>query len=113
MKKTWLLLAIFLPTGAHAQFWQRIQNTDMFLGVGPAFAKTQVIPGTNVTLYNSTGFGTMFDAGYHVMRKTNVGLWVEFVEIWAFPAGETATIPGKVSLGGSMTVPGPRLMVPL
>jgi hypothetical protein len=68
---------------------------------------------TNVTLYGSTGLGTVFDIGYHVMRKTNVGLWVEYVEINASPAGETASIPGKIELGGFMAVPGVRLMVPL
>ena len=102
MKKTWMLLAIFVPIGAHAQFWQRIQNTDMFWGGGPAFTKTQVIPGTNVTLYNSTGYGTILDIGYHVMRKTNFGLWVEYVLISAFPAGETATIPGKIWLRAAL-----------
>jgi hypothetical protein len=108
-----ILLLACLPICAPAQWLQRIQNTDEFFGAGPTFVKTQLIGGTNVTLYGSTGSGTTFDIGYHIMRKNNLGLWVEFVELFANSFKQTATIPGSISLGGSVVVPGVRLMVPV
>jgi hypothetical protein len=108
-----IFLLACLPICASAQWIQRIQNTDEFFGAGPAFVKTQLIGGTDVTLYGSVGNGTVFDIGYHVMRKNNLGLWVEYVWLSANPHQQTATIPGSISLGGTMAVPGVRLMVPL
>jgi hypothetical protein len=80
-----LLLPALIPICADAQWIQRIQNTDMFYGAGPVSAGTQLIGGTNITLYGSAGLGTIFDLGYHVMRKNNLGLWVELVELSAYP----------------------------
>jgi hypothetical protein len=106
-----LLLPLIFALGASAQ---TIQNMDIFFLAGPAFAKAQVIGGTNVTVYGSTGFSSTTGYGYQFMRKSAVSLWVEFAPFAAVhPTAETATIPGSVSLTSTIFAPGIRVMAPL
>jgi len=107
----WPLLPMLLPFGARAQ---AIQNKDIFFLAGPAFAKTQVIGGTNVTVYGSTGYSSTFGYGYQFMRRSAVSLWVEFAPFaGVHPAAETATIPGSISLTSVIFAPGIRVMAPV
>jgi hypothetical protein len=93
---------------------QRIQNMDTYFLAGPSFARTQVIGGTNVTLYGSTGHNTTVGYGYQVLRKSAASLWVEFAPLVSIsPSAETASIPGAISLTSLIFVPGVRLMVPV
>jgi hypothetical protein len=106
-----LLLPMIFAWGAWAQ---RIQNMDIFFLAGPSFAKAQVIGGTNVTVYGSTGYSSTTGYGYQFMRKSAVSLWVEFAPFAGIhPAAETATIPGSVSLTSIIFAPGIRVMAPV
>jgi hypothetical protein len=70
------LFLTLLPVGAWAQ---RVQNMDIFFLMGPSFAKSQTIAGTNVTLSGSTGVSETLGIGYQISRESAVGLWVEFL----------------------------------
>jgi hypothetical protein len=110
-KRCLLLFLMLFPAGAWAQ---RIQNMDTCFLAGPASAQTQVIGGTNVTVYGSTSYATTIGWGYQVMRRAAVSLWVEFApDVSVMPGAQTATIRGSVSQGETMFVPGVRLMAPL
>jgi hypothetical protein len=105
-----LLALAFPPAAGWAQF---VQNRDLSFLAGPSFTQNQLIGGTNITLYGSTGFNLMTGFGYQAVRKSAVSLWVDLNFVSASPAAETATIPGSTSLGETMTVLGVRLMVPV
>jgi hypothetical protein len=114
MHKTCLLRLVslvFLALGARAQ---PVQNSDIFFMAGPTITKTQTIPGTNVTVYGSTGWGASTGYGYQVKRASALSLWVEiFPVVTATSSAERATIPGSVSITSTMFVPAARLMVPV
>jgi hypothetical protein len=104
-----LLALAFLPTA-----WsQGIQNRDIYLLSGPSFTQNQTIGGSNVMIFGSTGYSLVSGFGYQVVRKSAVSLWVDINFSTAIPAAQTATIPGSISLGESMTMLGVRLMVPV
>jgi hypothetical protein len=87
---------------------------DIYFLAGPSVARTQVIGGTDVTLFRSTGYSSTTGYGYQVMRKAAVSLWVEFAPmVNSSPAAQTATIHGSVTQSGLMFVPGVRLMAPV
>jgi len=105
------LLPTFLASGAWAQ---RIQNMDVFFLAGPSSARTQVIGGTNVTVYGSSGFSSTTGYGYQFMRRSAVSLWLELLPFASVhPFAETASIPGSISLSSSFLVPSVRVMVPV
>ena len=109
------LLRLLLPTifafGASAQ---RIQNMDIFFLAGPSFAKTQLIGGSNVTVYGSTGYCETTGYGYQFMRRSAVSLWAELLPFASVhPSAETASIPGSISLTSSLFVPSLRVMAPV
>ncbi len=109
------LHALLFPTLFAMGAWaQGYQNSDVFFLAGPSLARTQVIGGSNVTLYGSTGFSDAIGYGHQVMRESAVSLWVEFFPIvLTVPAAETATIPGSITLTSEIYVPSARLMVPV
>jgi hypothetical protein len=110
-KRCLLLLSMFFACGAQAQ---RIQNSDIFFLAGPSFARTQVIGGTNITVYGSTGHSQNVGYGYQIMRKSAVSLWIEILPfVFATPSAETATIPGSITLTSTMYVPSARVMFPV
>jgi hypothetical protein len=114
MRKTCLLRFLLPLIFAWGAWAQRIQNMDIFFLAGPCFAKAQVIGGTNVTVYGSTGYTSSSGYGYQFMRKSAVNLWIEFAPlVGTHPAAETATIPGSISLSSYMFVPGIRVMAPV
>jgi opacity protein-like surface antigen len=114
MTKSSLLRLLCLMLFAGGAWAQRVQNMDIYFLAGPSFARTQVIGGSDVTLYHSTGYGTDVGYAYQVMRKSAASLWVEVLPfVFASPAAQTATIPGSISLGDLMFVPAVRLMVPV
>jgi opacity protein-like surface antigen len=110
-KRCLLLLPMFFASVAWAQ---RVQNSDIFFLAGPSFAKTQVIGGTNITLYGSTGYSQTVGYGYQIMRKSAVSLWVEILPfVFATPSAETATIHGSITLSSSILIPSARVMFPV
>ena len=114
MTKTWLPRMVFLTLLPASVWAQGIQNMDIFFMAGPSFAKTQVIGGSDVTLYGSTGYATTVGYGYQVMRRSAVSLWVEIPFLGVNPSAETASIPGSVTLGTNIfLMPGVRVMAPI
>jgi hypothetical protein len=114
MTKKWLLRCLLPIIFASSVWAQRIQNMDVFFLAGPSFARTQVIGGTNVTVYGSTGFCETTGYGYQFMRRSAVSLWVELLPFASVnPSAETASIPGSISLNTSLFVPSVRVMVPV
>ena len=105
-----LLLLAIVPVGARAQ---RFQNSDMYYVAGPVSANTQVIGGSNVTLYGSTGYAFMWGFGHQLKRIGGASLWLDVPLVFTDPSHQTATIPGSITLGAAMLVPGVRLMLPL
>lgn len=104
--KVCLLLMLFCLC-ASAQFM------DLYLTSGPSFARTQVLGGTNITIYGSTGYTVALGDAFKVTRDSKVSLWVEAGPLlFTAPSAETATIPGSITLGSDLSLLGVRLMAP-
>jgi opacity protein-like surface antigen len=102
---------MLLAGGAWAQ---RVQNMDIYFLAGPTSVPAQVIGGTNITLFSSMGYCSAVGYGYQVMRKSAASLWLELAPLVNIaPSAQTATIPGSITQGTLMFVPGVRVMVPL
>jgi hypothetical protein len=100
-----LFLALPLPV------WGR--SAENYFLAGAAFASTQVIGGSNVTVTGSTGFSDVIGFAFEVKRKSAVSLWVEpFPLVFDVPGG-SASILGSASAEGIIVTPSARLMVPL
>ena len=107
MTKRYLLLFALLPAAARAQ---AVEN---YFLAGAAFASTQVIGGSNVTVTGSTGFSDLIGFAFQVVRKSAVSLWVEPFPLVIDSPGGSAPIQGSASANGTIVTPSARLMVPL
>jgi hypothetical protein len=106
-KRCVLLFLVLLPTAAWGQ------SVEDYVLLGPAFASTQVIGGSNVTVTGSTGFSDVIGFAFPMVRKSAVSLWVEpFPVVFELPGG-SAPIPGSASAIGTIVTPSLRLMAPL
>lgn len=86
----------------------------MYFLAGPAFTSTQVIGGSNATVYGSTGYSFTLGYGYRAIRKSAVSMWVEIAApSYARPAAETSTLAGWIHQDSFMVVPSLRLAVPV
>ncbi|MBZ5618153.1 MAG: hypothetical protein LAQ69_05360 [Acidobacteriia bacterium] len=91
-----------------------VQNMDIFFLFGPARVESQVIGGSGVTVYSSTGYSQSTGYGYQVMRKSAASLWVEFFPItFTNPGKSTASIAGSINYRMNTFAPGVRFMVPV
>jgi len=118
MTKTSRFLILFLISfsgGAWAQWLPRFfQNSDIYFMAGPASNQSQVIGGTNVTVYGSKGYTTNVGYGYQIMRQSAASLWVELSPgVNVTPTADTANIPGSISQQSTISTLGVRLMVPV
>ncbi|SPF45302.1 exported hypothetical protein [Candidatus Sulfopaludibacter sp. SbA4] len=104
-----LLLAL-LPGGAWAQL---IQNSDFFFLFGPRSIPSQVVPGTNATVYGATLLGDSVGYGYQVARRSAASLWLEYVPAFAVHGISTASIPGSVDNSFNAFTLGVRIMIPV
>jgi len=105
-----LLLLTLLPGGAGAQ---PIQNSDFFFLFGPRSIPSQVVPGTNATVYGATLLGDEVGYGYQVARRSAVSLWLEYVPAFAVHGLSTASIRGLVNNDFNAYTLGVRVMVPV
>jgi opacity protein-like surface antigen len=105
-----LILAMLLPLSAPAQLFQ---NSSMSYTVGPAFAKTQAVGNSGVTLYGSAGYAWAWRFERQLKRIGGASLWLDVPLVGLNPSHETATIPGSITLYSEMLVPGVRAMLPL
>jgi hypothetical protein len=112
MLKTRLILPLLalLPAGAFAQIFQ---NADAYYMADPVFTRTQMIGNSGETLYGSFGYGWTWGIGKQIKRIGGATLWLDIPFTFDEPSHQTATIPGSITLSGSMVTPGVRLMSPL
>jgi hypothetical protein len=111
MTKSLLFLAL-LPLAASAQVEQNLEN---YFLAGPAFAGTEVLGGSNVTVNGSTGFSDTIGFAFQVVRESAATLWVEpFPIVLDAPNGSASIRTSSSGTGSSLLcVPSARLMVPV
>jgi opacity protein-like surface antigen len=109
VKKILLLLLLLLPV-APAQLFQ---NSDIYYVAGPAFAGTQTIGDSGVTLYGATGYAWIWGFGHQFKRIGGASLWLDIPLVFISGSHQTASIPGSIKATSTMLVPGVRLMLPL
>jgi hypothetical protein len=105
-----LLFMLLFPVSACGQIWDKLET---YFLCGPTFTKTEVIGGSNVTVYGSGGYSSTVGLGYLLARKSAVGIWLEMGIPGASPGNQTASIPGSISLGSAIFTPGLRVVVPV
>jgi len=105
-----IMFMLLFPIRVSAQFWDKV---EIFTLYGPTFTKTEVIGGSNVTVYGAGGYSSTVGLGYLLARKSAVGIWLEMAIPGAMPRNQTASIPGKISLGSAMFTSGLRVVVPV
>jgi hypothetical protein len=82
---------------------------------GPAWNRSNVIPGTNVTLAGSTGHSIEYDYGYQVARMSAASLMLDVWGGFVFLGAWKASVPvsgGNSSSWGTFAL-GLRFMVPV
>jgi hypothetical protein len=107
-----LLGLALLPAGGWAQ--GAVQNMDIYFLFGATTVKLQTVPGTGITLSQSTAISSMVGYGYQVARTKAGGLWVEVAPgTSAFPHQRTNATPDTVELSTLIQALGLRFMVPV
>ncbi|MFY9724245.1 MAG: hypothetical protein WB579_08180 [Bryobacteraceae bacterium] len=115
MRKSFLTRFLIAALWSGAAYAQGIQNYDIFISAGPVWTRSNVIPGTNVTLAGSTGHSIEIDYGYQFERMSAASLMADVWSTFAFPGAWKAELPvsgGNSSSWGAFAL-GLRLMVPV
>jgi opacity protein-like surface antigen len=113
MRKSFLMRFLVVALLSSAVWAQGIQNNDIFFSAGPAWNKSRVIGGTNVTLADSWGASNQIDYGYQFARASAASLLVDLSIVFAYPGALKANVPASGSTSFSPITLGLRFMVPV